>query len=225
MRYNYIDSLDSREIKNIFLKGMFSVIVVVLLFVLFYCLIPIGWYSTDLDAKFDITYENINNDNVEYIYSLSGLRLSVNNELIQPKLGFSGKYNSVRTIKIDNKYFVIYPVSWKEYSLSKLEDEMQNLGLNRQIKSNKSISIVEIRNSYQRIPLEEVEFYKTYMGINRLIYNNVDTFKIVTFSYRNEVIENELYWNNLDGYYYLICPGNAEVFFQYNDEYSHVDIV
>ena len=58
-----------------------------------------------------------------------------------------------------------------------------------------------------------------------MIYNDLDTFKIVTYSYRNEVDKEELYWNKDDGYYYLISPGNAESLFVYSNDYSSIDIV
>jgi hypothetical protein len=225
MNKNYINTVSSKEIVNIIIRGIISVVLSVFLFLLFYCFVPVSWYSTDLDAALNINYETLNQEKVEYVFTLSGMRIKINDKIIIPRLGFSGKYNSVKIISMQDKYYVIYPVSWKKSSLYGIENKMQNTSFVNRVKSSKNITISDIKSTYQNIPIEEVIFYKTYSGINRLIYNDLNTFKIVAFSYRSEVTQPELYWNKQDGYYYLICPENAESLFQYNELYSYTDMV
>ena len=193
--------------------GIISVLLVVVLYSINYYFVPVELFIKDFDKNINVASVTIT-DTVTYQFSLSGLKVQINNKWYPVNLEYSGKTNIVEVkAHSSGKYTMVIPLSWKENSLYGIYKKMKT-PVNKVVSSS-SITIDTIKNEYQKINIEDITFYNKD-GIKRLVYNNFDTFKIVTFSYNESVTEPEIYWNPKDAYYYILSPYNVENLFQQN---------
>ena len=205
---------DEKQINKIYWCGILSIVIVLLIYAINYYFIPVSLWCKDIDANINISTEIVNED-VDYIFTLSGIKIKINNEIKRPVLGYSGRISVVSTVTDGKNYYVLLPISWKGQSLNAVHNKM--LEPIRRNVTSKVINVDIIRSEYQPVDISNVEFYKMN-GIKRLIHENLDTFKRVIFSYSDKVTENELYWNKVDSYYYLISPENGDILFEKTEE-------
>lgn len=200
-----------KENFQLWIRGFICVFIFIILLILKFNYLPISYKCIDLDKNIGFQYERVQED-YSYIFSLNGIKLDVEGDIVKPILAYSGK-NSIPYIAINsNKYYFILPLSLKDLSEKQILEYLNNKTSTIKNAQTSVVSIDKIRNEYQKINIEEVTFYRLN-GINRIIYNDLDSFKIVAYSFRQEVTETELYWNKFDSYYYIISPENAEDLF------------
>ena len=201
-----------KENLKLWFKGLFCVFICIILLVFKFYYIPIGYFCMDLDENIAIKYEQLQED-YTYIFSLNGIKINIkDNQIIKPRLAYSGKTSNPYIALNNDKYYLVFPLSFKKMSENQILEYLKNKPSFLQNVQTNVVSIKDIRNNYQKINMDEVVFYKLN-GINRIVYNNLDSFKIVSYSYRKEVSETELYWNKFDSYYYIISPTNVEDLF------------
>lgn len=205
---------NEKQIIKIWFCGVISVIIVLFIYNINYFFLPASLWGKDADSNINLRTEIVE-DKIDYIFTLNGIRIKVNKTIIKPELGYTGKSSFVNVATDGNRYYLLLPISWKNLSYHGIYKKIL-----QPVKRNVSstvISINEIREQYQKIDINTIKFYKMD-GIKRLIHENLDTFKIVIFSYSEEVEENELYWNKKDSYYYLISPEDGAILFEKTEE-------
>lgn len=183
-------------------RFLISMIIVISIMLLNYLFMPVSIISVNFDKT------NIDNylveDKQSFIFTLNGVKIK-EKPLTNCTIYYSEKTNKISTVTINNKKNIIIPSFYKNLSLYNLQKKLLEEITTGNIHKKTDINIDYIRQHFQKINFDEVMFYEMD-GMKRIKYKDIDTFKMVVYSYKEEVSEIEIYWNKDEAYFYIITP-------------------